>query len=217
MSLPRSICLVPQLNALFGLRNRTAAPEEERQHERNARQGIDQEGKMPVDFSQVTRYGSRYDERQVVDRRAVTQLPDAVVAREIIDDQARREGNDHTGPDTQDATDNDQPRHAPGKDAGHAAQEKDRKPGDQDFEFVLTHRQFSGEQHEGNDQQRRQRRKHLDFEVRDLGEHLVQVAQNRGDGQSRQRRNGRHRPDSQQHDERNGAFSCFDFHCRGFY
>lgn len=28
--------------------------------------------------------------------------------------------------------------------------------------------------------------------------------------------NGRHGPDCQQHDERNGAFSCLDFHSRGF-
>ena len=41
--------------------------------------------------------------------------------------------------------------------------------------------------------------------------HLVQIAQNRGDGQSGQRRHGRHGPDCQQHDERNGAFSCLDF------
>ena len=207
---------VAHLDALLRLGRGAAAPEEERQRERDARQGIDQERKMPVDLGQVARHGGRHDEREVVDRRTVPQLPDAAVPREIVDDQARREGDDHAGADTEDAADDDEPRHAAGEQAGHAAQKENRKSYDQDFEFVPPLGEFSGEQHEGDDQQRRQRGEHLDFEVRNLGKHLVQIAQNRGDGQSGQRRNGRHGPDCQQHDERNGAFSCLDFHSRGF-
>ena len=208
--------LVAQLDTLLGLGVRTLPFEEERERQRDARQGVDQKGQMPVNVGQITRDHGGYHERQIVDRRAVTQLSDAVVAREIIDDQTRRKRNDHTGPDAEDAADDDQPRHTAGEQAGHAAQEEDRESDDQNLEFVAAFGELSREQHEGDYQQRWQRREHLDFEVRDLGKHLVQIAQNGGYGQSGQRGNGRHGPDCQQHDERNGAFSCLDFHSRGF-
>ena len=171
--------LMAHLDALLRLGRGAAAPEEERQRERDARQGIDQERKMPVDLGQVARHGGRHDERKVVDRRTVPQLPDAAVPREIVDDQARREGDDHAGADTEDAADDDEPRHAAGEQAGHAAQKENRKSYDQDFEFVPPLGEFSGEQHEGDDQQRRQRGEHLDFEVARRRENRIQVAQNR--------------------------------------
>ena len=203
---------VTQLDALLGFGLRTPPFEEERERQRDARQRVDQKGEVPVDIGQIARDHGGHNERQVVDRRAVTQLPDAVVAREIIDDEARGQGNDHAGPDAEDTTDDDQPRHTAGEQARHAAQEEDREPDGQDRQFVAAFGELSREQYEGDYQQRRQRREHLYLEVRDLGKHLVQIAQNGRDGQSGQRRDGRHGPDGQQDDERDGTFSGFDFH-----
>ena len=47
--------LVPQLDALFRLGKGALPLEQERQRERNTRQGIDQEGQVPVDVGQVAR------------------------------------------------------------------------------------------------------------------------------------------------------------------
>ena len=178
--------LVPQLDALFRLGKGALPLEQERQRKRNTRQGIDQEGQVPVDVGQVSRHDGRQHERQVVDRRAVPQLPDTVIARKVVDHEPRGEGDYHTGADTEDTADDDEPHHAPGEEAGHAAQEEEQQPEGEDPQAVRPDGEAAREQHEGDDEQRRQRREHLDFEVRGFGEDAVQIAQHGRDGQSGQ-------------------------------
>ena len=172
---------------------------------------------MPVDVGQIARQGGCQHKREVVDRRAVPQLADAEVAREILDDESRGEGDDHAGADTEDAAGDDQTDDAAQEETRHAGQKEDRKSGGEDFEFAAPFGELPGEQHEGDDEQRGERREHLDFEVGDLREDPVQVTQNRGDGQSGERRDGRHGPDGQQNGKRDEAFSGFDFHVRRFW
>ena len=209
--------LVPQLDALFRLGKGALPLEQERQRERNTRQGIDQEGQVPVDVGQVARHDGRQHERQVVDRRAVPQLPDTVIARKVVDHEPRGEGDYHTGADTEDTADDDEPHHAPGEEACHAAQEEDRQSDGEDLELVLADGELAGKQDEGDDQQRGQRREHLYFKVGGLREDFIQVAEDRRDRQPRQRGDCRHRPYRQQHPERNRTFACLDFHCQWIY
>ena len=183
----------------------------------DARQRIDQKGEVPLDVGQIAGQRRGQHERQVVDGRAVTQLPDAVVAREVVDHKSRREGNHHAGTHAQERTDDNQLGHAPCKEAGHAAQEEERKPRGQERELVAPFGNFTRQQHEGDDEQRRKRREHLNLEVGGMGKDAVHVAQNGGDGQPRQRGDGRDGPDGKQRRERNGPFAGSDFHGCGIF
>lgn len=205
------------LDALLRFGSGATAPEEKRQGQRDARQGIDQKGQMPVHIGQIARDDGGQHEGQVVDRRTVAQLAHAVIAREIIDHESRRKRNHHACADAEDTADDDQPRHALGKDAGDAAQKEDRKSDGENPEFVPAHGETSRKQHEGNDKQRRKRGQHLNFEVGGFGKYPVQIPQNRRYGKSRQRGDRRHGPDRQQYRKRDRTFSCFDFHCPVVY
>ena len=136
---------------------------------------------MPVDTGQVTGQGRGSHEHQVADRRTVTQLPDAVAAREVIDHQTRGEGNDHAGPDAQQAAHGDQAGHAPGEEARQSGGKEEGQPDGQRPELVATDREAARKQDKGNDEQRRQRGEHLDLEVGCMGGKIrFQISQNGG-------------------------------------
>ena len=116
-------------------------PMQKRQEEkRNDRQRIDQKREMPVDICQIARKGGGQHERQVVDRGAVTQLPDAIISGEIVDDQTRREGDDHSRSDAEDAADEYQRRDVADEQTGDAAQQEDRQSDDQNAQLVAADR-----------------------------------------------------------------------------
>lgn len=211
------LAIAKEIVELHGGTIRAESDEEKRQGQRDARQGIDQKGQMPVHIGQIARDDGGQHEGQVVDRRTVAQLAHAVIAREIIDHESRRKRNHHACADAEDTADDDQPRHALGKDAGDAAQKEDRKSDGENPEFVPAHGEASRKQHEGDDKQRRKRGQHLNFEVGGFGKYPVQIPQNRRYGKSRQRGDRRHGPDRQQYRKRDRTFSCFDFHCPVVY
>ena len=131
---------------------------------------------MPVDVGEIARKRRGEYERQIVDRGAVSQLPDAVLSGEVGDGES---WDDHTGSDAEDAADEDQRRDVADEQAGDAAQQEDHESDDQNPQFVAADRQFPRQQHERDDEQRRQRSEHLDFEVARRRENRIQVAQNR--------------------------------------
>lgn len=152
---------------------------------------------MPVDICEIARKCGGQYERQVVDRGAVSQLANAVIACKIGDDKSRREGDDHACPDAEDATDENQRRDVADKEAGDAAQQKNRQSDNQNTQFVPLDRKPSRKQDEGNDEQRGQRGEHLNFEIACRRKDRIQITQNRRNGQTGQRRDGRHGPDRQ--------------------
>ena len=77
---------------------------------------------MPVDVGEIARKRRGEYERQIVDRGAVSQLPDAVLSGEVGDDESCRKRDDHTGSDAEDAADEDQRRDVADEQAGDAAQ-----------------------------------------------------------------------------------------------
>lgn len=158
---------------------RTLPMQERREDERNGRQRVDQKREMPVDVGEIARKRRGEYERQIVDRGAVSQLPDAVLSGEVGDDESRGKRDDHTGSDAEDAADEDQRRDVADEQAGDAAQQEDHESDDQNPQFVAADRQFPRQQHERDDEQRRQRSEHLDFEVARRRENRIQVAQNR--------------------------------------
>ena len=80
---------------------------------------------MPVDVGEIARKRRGEYERQIVDRGAVSQLPDAVLSGEVGDDESCRKRDDHTGSDAEDAADEDQRRDVADEQAGDAAQQED--------------------------------------------------------------------------------------------
>lgn len=102
------------------VRASNAAMQERREDERNGRQRVDQKREMPVDVGEIARKRRGEYERQVVDRGAVSQLPDAVLSGEVGDDESCRKRDDHTGSDAEDAADEDQRRDVADEQAGDA-------------------------------------------------------------------------------------------------
>ena len=82
--------LVFQLIAPDRFRSSGSPANENRKNQRNRRQRIYQEGQMPIDISQITCQHSSQHQREIIDRRTVTQLPYAVVSRKVIHDISRR-------------------------------------------------------------------------------------------------------------------------------
>lgn len=83
-------------------------------------QRVDQKREMPVDVGEIARKRRGEYERQIVDRGAVSQLPDAVLSGEVGDDESRGKRDDHTGSDAEDAADEDQRRDVADEQAGDA-------------------------------------------------------------------------------------------------
>ena len=93
---------------------------------------------MPVDVGEIARKRRGEYERQIVDRGAVSQLPDAVLSGEVGDDESCRKRDDHTGSDAEDAADEDQRRDVADEQAGDAAQQEDHESDDQNPQFVAA-------------------------------------------------------------------------------
>lgn len=169
---------------------------------------------MPVLCRKITGKRCRKHKGQVVDGRTYAELPYAVIARKIIHDKARRQRDHHSGSYAEDTAYDYECRHAFGKEAGYAAQQEYRQAVGKYPCLVTADRESARKQHERYYQQRRQRCKHLYLQIAGFGKNGIQVAENGGDGKSRQRHYGRHRPYCKQHGKRYGPLSCLDCHMR---
>ena len=117
----------------------------------------------------------------------------------MVCDQSGRQRDHHPGSHPEHAVDKNQQHDVLCEQAEKTADAEQRESRVKNQQLVPAHRQLTGQQDERNDQQRRQRGKHLDFEIGRVFENFIQIAQNRRYGQPRQGNHRRNRPDCHQY------------------
>ena len=184
------------------------------QGQRNSRNEIYKEGKMPVAVVEPSDSESSQYKSDIRYAALDTELLHAVFTHENIGDKTCCERDHQTTAAPKQATHQDEHRHRVGKEIENAGKKINRQTDHHYPDLVTRFRELARKQHERYYQDVGQHGQKLYLQIGCRREDPVKIAKHRADGQPREVDHQRDRPYRQQSRQCDRAFSGGDFHNR---